>query len=217
MKPYTPIILVMSSFILFTSAYIHATKGNREGITNPANYLVLMGDSILNNANYVPIGSSVLDVLELTSNETLCTAKDGARISGLPAQLDLLPSSLNKTTTRIFISAGGNDLLLQPDIDPTTLFATYLTFLRSLKAKLGSVSIYLLNLYLPSNPRFHQPPYPDKVSQWNNLLVQHSNDVGRTYQVVDIYSLLNSPTDFVADVEPSVSGAAKIAKAISLA
>jgi hypothetical protein len=87
-------------------------------------------------------------------------------------------------------------------------------FLKALRTKLGSAKINILNLYLPSNPRYQS--YKTSVEQWNQLINQSSSKVGEMYNVIDLYGLLTSPDDFVYDIEPSESASDKIAYLIYL-
>ena len=54
-----------------------------------------------------------------------------------------------------------------------------MNFIKSLKAKLGSVKINILNLYLPSNPRYQA--YQPSIKTWNQLLEDSSNKIGEMY------------------------------------
>jgi hypothetical protein len=87
-------------------------------------------------------------------------------------------------------------------------------FLNALEARLGSVKVNILNLYLPSSadPRFKI--YRENVQQWNQLLEENSTKIGRIYNIIDIYPLLTSADDFVKGIEPSVIASPKIANAI---
>jgi adenylate kinase len=87
-------------------------------------------------------------------------------------------------------------------------------FLKALRTKLGSVKINILNLYLPSNPRYQT--YKTSIEQWNQLIQSSSNKVGEMYNVVDLHALLKIPDDFVYDIEPSESASDKIAYLIYL-
>lgn len=205
------IIIFISIVIIFSCAYIKSLK---EGLTNN-NYIILMGDSVLNNSNYVPEGKSVYDNLKTKLNNVLNVAKDGATINDLYLQLDEIPIELNNTETYIFISAGGNNILnKQNNTDINQLFNSYLEFLNALRVKLSNVQINILNLYLPANPRFQS--YKKSIDQWNNLINKNSSKVGNMYNVIDINSLLTTSSDFVYDIEPSESGSEKIANIIYL-
>ena len=124
----------------------------------------------------------------------------------------------NNTNTYIFISAGGNDILNKRTELSTTeirrLFDSYMEFLKALRTKLGSAKINILNLYLPSNPRYQS--YKTSIDQWNQLINQSSSKIGEMYNVIDLHGLLTSPDDFVYDIEPSESASDKIAYLIYL-
>lgn len=210
----TILIIIISLVIIFSCAYFKSLK---EGLTNN-NTVILIGDSVLNNANYVPEGNSVYDYLKKKLSKVINLAKDGATINDLYTQLDKVPVELNNTDTYIFISAGGNDILnTRTELtsnDIRRLFDRYMDFLKSLRAKLGSTKINIVNLYLPSNPRFQS--YKSSIDQWNQLIKQNSNKIGAMYNVVDFHALLTSPDDFVYDIEPSESASNKIANLIAL-
>ena len=210
----TILIIIISLIIIFSCAYFKSLK---EGLTNN-NAVILMGDIVLNNANYVPSGKSDYDYLKQKLNKVINLAKDGATINDLYTQLDKIPVDLNNTDTYIFISAGGNDILNKrtelTSNEIRHLFDKYIDFLKALRAKLGSTKINILNLYLPINPRFQS--YKTSIDQWNQLINKYSNKIGEMYNVVDLQSLLTTPEDFVYDIEPSESASNKIANLITL-
>ena len=211
MKYLKFIIIFVSIVIIFSCA---CYKSLKEGLTNNNN-IILMGDSVLNNSNYVPEGKSVYDNLKTRLNNILNVAKDGATINDLYLQLDEIPIELNSSETFIFISAGGNNILnKQTNTDINQLFNSYMDFLNALRVKLSNVKINILNLYLPANPRFQS--YKKTIDQWNNLINKNSSKVGEMYNVVDLNSLLTNTSDFVYDIEPSESGSEKIANIIYL-
>jgi len=212
---FTSILIILISIVVIFSCAFY--KSLKEGLTNN-DYVVLMGDSVLNNANYVSSGKAVADVLKTKISKVLNVSKDGATINDLYVQLDKIPNELNKSDTYIFISAGGNDILNKRSELTTTeiirLFNTYMDFLKALRAKLGSVKINIMNLYLPANPRYES--YRSSIDQWNKLIDQNSSKIGEMYNVVDLHSLLTKPEDFVYDIEPSESASEKIANMIYL-
>ena len=210
----TLFIIIISTIIILGCAYF---KSSREGLTNNDN-IVLIGDSILNNANYVPSGKSVFDILKTKTNNVLNVAKDGATIIELYEQLDKIPVELNKSETYIFISIGGNDILNKranlDSVELTKLFNNYMEFIKALRIKLGNTKINIMNLYLPSNPRYQS--YKSSIEQWNKLIETNSNKIGEMYNVIGLNNLLTSPQDFVYDIEPSESASEKIANLIYL-
>ena len=61
---YTFGIISVSIIIIFSCAYFHSlNKEIKEGLTNN-NKVILMGDSVLNNSNYVSSGKSVENILK---------------------------------------------------------------------------------------------------------------------------------------------------------
>ena len=210
----TLFIIIISIIIILGCAYF---KSLREGLTNNDN-IVLIGDSILNNANYVPSGKSVFDIIKTRTNNILNVAKDGATIIDLYEQLDKIPVELNKSETYLFISIGGNDILNKrvtlDSVEVTKLFNNYMEFLKALRIKLGNTKINIMNLYLPSNPRYQS--YKSSIDQWNKLIDINSNKIGEMYNVIGLNNLLTSPQDFVYDIEPSESASEKIANLIYL-
>jgi len=210
----TILIIIVSTLIIISCAYFKSLK---EGLTNN-DYIILIGDSVLNNSNYVASGKSVFDILKTKSNNVLNLAKDGATITDLYTQLDQIPIDLNKEETYIFISAGGNDILNKrsqlDNAEIMRLFNSYMDFLKALRAKLPSVKINIMNLYLPVNPRYQS--YKPSIDKWNQLIKQNSSKIGEMYNVINLDSLLKTPEDFVYDIEPSEIASEKIANVIYL-
>jgi lysophospholipase L1-like esterase len=213
-------IIIISIIIIVGCAYFKSLK---EGLTyNPVNNnnIVLIGDSVLNNSNYVPSKKSVVDILKtkITEKKVFDFAKDGATISDCYTQLDKIPIELNTTETYVFISAGGNDILNKrgqlTSAEIRKIFNDYMDFLKALRVKLSSANINILNLYMPSNPRYQA--YKTSIDQWNQLIKEYSSKIGEMYNVINIDTLLTSPEDFVYDIEPSVKASQKIANVIYL-
>jgi len=213
---YTFGIISVSIIVIFSCAYFHSLK-IKEGLTNN-NKVILMGDSVLNNSNYVSFGKSVVDILKTKTSNILNVSKDGGTINDLYSQLDKIPVDLNREETYIFISVGGNDILNKrsnlTSAEVTTLFNTYMEFLKAFRTKLGSTKLNIMNLYLPANPRYQS--YKQIIDFWNNLINKYSNGVGEMYNVIDLNSVLKSPNDFVYDIEPSELASEKIANLIYL-
>lgn len=214
------LIIIASVAIIIGCAYFNSLKEGislKEGLTNNK-HIVLIGDSILNNSAYVAKNKSVPELLKskMKSKDVTNVAQDGATIADLYGQLDKVPLDLNSPDTSVFISTGGNDILNKKiklnDSKLTKLVDNYMAFLKALRVKLGSAKIHVINLYLPSNPRYES--YKLTVDKWNTSLNERSNTVGELYNVVDIHSKLNSAGDFVYDIEPSETGSVKIADAI---
>ena len=164
---WSTLIIIVSIIIVVSCAFVKSLK---EGLTNNET-VVLLGDSVLNNANYVQTGDSVYDKLKQKLSNVENLAKDGATITDLYKQLDGLSIDLNKQSTYLFVSAGGNDILNKNIKDKNginNLFKSYLDFIKALKVKMNNVSINVLNLYVPTNPRYNN--YRPSIEQWNKLI-----------------------------------------------
>ena len=186
----------------------------KEGFSGNKNNIVLIGDSMLNNFNYVQ--TSIPELLKLKTQNVFNFAVDGSTIADCYTQLDKIPNALNTINTYVFISAGGNNILnARGQMDNAAinkLFTTYVTLIQSVKTKLPNVKINVLNLYLPTNPQYQS--YSTSIQLWNTLIQNRSEafSVG----IIDTNKLLTQSTDFIYDVEPSETGGAKIANAITL-
>lgn len=204
------IIIFLSILIIISCAYF---KGIKEGLTNNDN-IILIGDSVLNNSNYVSNGNSVYDILKTKTSNVFNYSKDGATISDCYEQLDKIPLELNNQNACVFISAGGNNILTSRNKMTSEniikLFDEYTELIKSVKTRLTNAKIYICNLYLPTNSRYQT--YKPAIEQWNKLISQNSSD----YNVIDLHGLLNTPEDFVYDIEPSEIGSKKIANIIYL-
>ena len=207
-------IIIISIIIIIGCAYFKSLK---EGLTN-INNIILIGDSILNNSNYVPSGKSVVDILKTKTQKVFNFAKDGATISDCYGQLDKISIELNKPETFVFISAGGNDILNKrgqlTSAEVRKIFNDYMDFIKALRVKLSNSKINILNLYMPSNPRYLS--YKTSIDLWNQLLKEYSSKIGEMYNVVNMDTLLTNPEDFVYDIEPSEIASQKIAEVIYL-
>jgi hypothetical protein len=207
-------IIIISIIIIVGCAYF---KSFKEGLTNN-DTIVLIGDSVLNNSNYVPSGKSVVDVLKSKTQNVFDFAKDGATISDCYGQLDKISTDLNKSETYIFISAGGNDILNKrgqlTSAEIRKLFNDYMDFIKALKVKFTTAKINILNLYIPANPRYQS--YKSSIDQWNQLIKEYSSKIGEMYNVINLDTLLTTTGDFVYDIEPSELASQKIANVIYL-
>jgi hypothetical protein len=181
-----------------------------DAFTNNNKSIVLIGDSMLNNSNYVSQGESIPDLLsnKLVGSATVYNfAKDGATISDCYAQMDKIPFDSNST---IFLSCGGNNILNSrrqfSTNDVANLFAEYSRLLKSIKSRAPNASVYVLNLYTPASGLYKS--YIPTIDQWNQLLQDNASFLG--YQVLRTDNLLVSEEDFVYGVEPSFKGGKKM-------
>ena len=190
-------------------------NGTNDNGTN--DNIVLIGDSILNNSAYVSADKSVPDLLSKKMNGyTIYNfAKDGSTLNDCYTQLDKISLELNNSNTTIFLSCGGNNILNNlGTMDPksiTNLFNQYSELITSIKTRVPNASLYVLNLYYPTND--HYKSYRKTIEQWNTLLLDNASDL--KYTLIPISSLLVSDEDFAYNIEPSFKGGQKIVDVIS--
>jgi hypothetical protein len=92
MKNFKTLFIILVSVIIIVGCAFF--KSFKEGLTNnDDNYnFVLIGDSVLNNSNYVPSGKSVVDNLKTKTTKVFDFAKDGATIE------EIIPTFINNLT-----------------------------------------------------------------------------------------------------------------------
>jgi hypothetical protein len=100
-------------------------------------HVVLLGDSIFDNARYVPGGPSVLEHLRkaLPSGwQATLLARNGAGTAETGRQIDQLPAD----ATHLVVSVGGNDALDQSGLilhEPAESFAEVLSCLADIRER----------------------------------------------------------------------------------
>jgi hypothetical protein len=205
----------MGSFLIFflMFLFIVARVDGFNNITNNIthNTIILLGDSMLNNSNYVQ--QSIPQMLLMKTPNVLNLATDGSLINGCYSQINKIPIELNNSNSYMFISVGGNNILnTKGTVDTSvihTLFNEYMALLQFIKTKLPTVILTVLNLYLPTNSQYKS--YADYVHIWNSLIQTNAYTL---YNVIDTNNLLTQSADFIYGIEPSEIGGEKIANAI---
>lgn len=193
-------------------------------------HVVLLGDSIFDNAAYVAGGPDVithlLELLPEAWNATLA-AIDGSVIADVPAQLRRLP----RGSTHLVLSMGGNDALGHIDIldrragsvaEVLDLLATIRSrFEMEYRDVLGQV----LRIGLPVTVcTIYEGALPDAALQrraatalthFNDAILRSAFELGAG--VIELRLVCRSPDDYANPIEPSVRGGARIAAAIASA
>jgi hypothetical protein len=228
MKHFYLYILLLCFIIIAVSSFTHYYKYYvlREPFGNSNNKsdktYILLGDSIIKNNSYVKNGKGIDDILnEKTSGNTKCYAKDESTIVDIYSQLDSIPSDLNKESTTIFLSVGGNDILNnyadkevsikdKKVLDP--IFNAYKTLIKSIQTKMNDSKLVLLDIYYPTNIKLAQ--YKPILEEWNKLIADFAST--NNLQVINISNILIESTDFTLNIEPSETGGEKIANNILL-
>lgn len=218
------IIVIFVSICIYKQQQIRNTKipiqniGLQEGLTNKSNdssTIILIGDSIINNNNYIfTQGKSVPDLIKAEHSDTYLFAKDGAIITDCYSQIELIPESNNDKNTYIFVSAGGNNILSSRGSLSSEMieafFQQYTTLVNSLKSSFPNTQIYLLNLYYPLDSRFKN--LYQYIDIWNTLLSEFAEN--SMLKVIQTNKFMLKSTDFTNAIEPSETGGKKIANAI---
>jgi hypothetical protein len=192
-------------------------------------HIALLGDSIFDNAAYVPGGPDVVTQLRgmLPAGwSASLLAVDGAVIDGVWRQLAKLPSD----ATHLVVSAGGNDALGHSDLlerratsSPQVLGwladavdgfeARYRRMLDALLARrlpLTLCTIYNGNLGQPV-----QRLATTALAVFDDVILRLATE--RSLPVIELRQVCNAPSDYANPIEPSVQGGAKIARAVALA
>lgn len=206
---YLFIFFVVSFFFIFIFNY-----NLKETMTNN-DMIVLIGDSILNNNIYVPLGKSVADNIKLLhGNNVIIGAKDSATIDTCYYQLNNI---INSENYHLFISIGGNDILNNSyeklDKNKNDEFEKikekYIELINFIKKKYPKPKIYLFNLYYPTDEKYKK--YKNIINQWNKMISSFDKN---EFKILKLDEILNKSSDFTHGIEPSTIGSEKIAKLI---
>jgi hypothetical protein len=213
------IVIAVSTFTHYYKYYVLKESFGNNKIDKT---YVLLGDSIIKNNSYVKNGKGIDDILnEKTNGNSNCYAKDESTIVDVYSQLDSIPSELNKKTTTIFLSVGGNDILnnyadKEVSIKDTKvlepIFNGYKTLIKSIQTKMNESKLVLLDIYYPTNIKIAQ--YKPILQEWNKMISDFASI--NNLQVIKISNILIDSTDFTLNIEPSESGGEKIADNILL-
>lgn len=189
-------------------------------------HLALLGDSIFDNARYVPGGPSVIDHVRSHLPEpwrASLLAIDGDVVRGVASQLARLPADVS----HLFISVGGNDALghsgiladaRRPAADGFARLAAiqeqfaagYREMLRTAIALRKPVAVCTIYDAVPGLPR----EAVLALSIFNDAILRAAFDAG--LPVIDLRRICDEGRDYSAmsPIEPSAIGGLKIAHAI---
>jgi hypothetical protein len=190
-------------------------------------HVVLLGDSILDNAAYTAGGPAVIRHVQQQLPEgwrTTLNAIDGSTTDDIDSQLASLPAD----ASHLLLSVGGNNALMCAEVldTPVTSSAQALLLLhdiaRDFEAAYRSVVKACLGLQLPLvvctiyHGNFPDPNYQQRVvvalTVFNDVIIRIA--VEHRLNVIDLRFVCTSPDDYANPIEPSATGGAKIARAI---
>jgi hypothetical protein len=190
-------------------------------------HLILLGDSIFDNARYVPHGQSVIDHVrrELPAgHKASLHAVDGARTVHIAGQLESIPAD----ASHLIVSIGGNDALaFSSEIladTPTThlgalerlagiraaFHANYTAMLRTLLALKKHLTLCTVYDAIPVLTPLHKTG----LALFNDIILHEAFRHGLS--VVDLRLVCRDASDYspTSPIEPSATGARKIARAL---
>jgi hypothetical protein len=208
-----------------------ALMGARTGFAkepSPMNHVVLLGDSVFDNAAYVSGGPDVVTQLRQRLPRgwrATLLARDGSMIAGITSQLARLPAD----TSHLVISVGGNDalgyasILNAPSNSVSDSLAQLALVQKRFRADYASMIGAILRHGLPTVLcSIYDPRYPDPARrQVSTTALAIINDpiireaVQHGLPLLDLRAICDHDSDFANPIEPSVQGGWKIAGAIA--
>jgi hypothetical protein len=190
-------------------------------------HLVLLGDSILDNAPYVPGRPAVIDQVRnrLPGGwRATLIARDGSVITDVHRQLERLPDD----ASHLVVSVGGNDVLGEIGIlqEPVATVGEGLRLLAEVRDRFDDDYHRLMQAIrdrgLPTTVcTIYNPCSPDETLQreavaalglFNDGIIGHARKF--KLPVIDLRAICTEVADFANPIEPSSTGGAKIAQAI---
>ena len=186
-------------------------------------HIILLGDSIFDNAAYVAGGPAVIDQVRQnlpTGWQASLLAVDGDTAAGALRQLQRLPVD----ATHLVLSVGGNDALnCLPQLDaPASNLKQGLAKLSRLKSEFKiSYQMLIKDLLGLSRPLLvctiydHVPGLPPELATalgiFNDVILREA--IRNRLPVLDLRMICTEHSDYsvVSPIEPSSQGGAKIA------
>jgi len=213
-------IFILLCFILAVSYWNTYSSNFKEHFKSEEKTFLLLGDSILKNDAYVSKGESVDSILvERTNGKTTSLALDNSKIVDVYSQIDKIPENLNTSSTTVFLSVGGNDILsyyVDQSNDPSetnflgVMLKAYENLIKSIQTKVPNANIVLLDIYYPNNITYKR--YHSIINEWNKMLYNYASK--NNLSVLKISGVLTQPDDFSFGFEPSAIGSRKLVDAI---
>lgn len=189
-------------------------------------HIALLGDSIFDNAAYVPNGPAVIDHLRrilLADGRATLLARDGDVVADIADQLTDLPQDVS----HLVLSVGGNDALAVADVDSFPA-GTVNDALRHLtRIRLDFLSGYrkmlrrLIDLELPLAVCTVYEAIPGLTAELQTALCVFNDSIIREalaarLPIIDLRNVCTQPGDYseISPIEPSGEGGRKIAQSI---
>jgi hypothetical protein len=191
-----------------------------------ARHVVLLGDSIFDNAAYVGGGPDVVAQLRAALPagwKATLLAVDGAVVTGVDRQLARLPPDAGL----LVLSVGGNDALGESHLlrQPAGTVADAVGLLRQAQLRFARNYAALLDkiaatgipaaactIYDANFPPPEGPVVTSALALFNDAITRAV--FKRSLGLIDLRLICNEPGDYANPIEPSVQGGAKIVSAI---
>lgn len=193
-------------------------------------HIVLLGDSIFDNAPYVPAGMAVADHLRAClapHDRASLLARDGSELDDVAAQLPGL-AALSEPPTRLVLSCGGNDVLgllgamhgpVASVLEAVELLAAWqrdfrAAYCRMLGAVLATgLPLTVCTIY-DAVPGL-SPGLRTALAVFNDVIIREA--ASRGLALLDLRLVCTEPQDYAAcsPIEPSAQGGRKIAQALA--
>lgn len=191
------------------------------------NHVVLLGDSIFDNAAYVKNGQDVRSQLQAIFTpdwRVTLVAVDGSTTDNIAAQVKRLPPD----ATHLILSIGGNDALLQMGLLKTRVQSVFeaVALMTKINADFNQRYAAMLEVLLarkfPLTLCTIYSPHLSNLDQrytamtalmlYNDAIIRAA--VSHRLPLLDLRFVCTEDADFIHEIEPSAAGGAKIAAAI---
>lgn len=190
-------------------------------------HIVLLGDSIFDNAAYVRDNPDVIAQLREKLPDTwsgTLRAIDGNKINDVYEQLKELPQD----ATHIILSIGGNNalscigILSEKVTSSAEVFSKLADLSEEFEQQYQKLLQKILSLHLPTavctiyNPNFPEREYQrigvSALTIFNDVIIRQAFEKG--IPLIDLRLTCNEPKDYANAIEPSAAGGEKIVNAI---
>lgn len=198
----TFILLIICIYFYF---YKYFYKFVFESFENSSTY-ILLGDSILNNSNYVNENENIESIFINQNENVINLAKDNANLYTMEFQLNELNDLPINSTDIIVLSVGGNDLLANRNINDLKI--QYTSLLNQIKTAYPYNEIILLDIYYPDEKNYKN--YNEIITQWNNFILSLKDKQVK----IALISEIISQDDLIFNIEPSSLAGQKIVNLI---
>jgi hypothetical protein len=190
-------------------------------------HIVLLGDSIFDNASYVQDGPDVIAQLRMKIPDTwkaTLNAVDGSKINDVYSQLEKLPPD----ATHFVLSVGGNNalscigILNERVASSAEVFCKLADISEQFEEQYQKLLQKILSLRLPTTIcTIYYPRYGDRMYQrigvagltiFNDVIIRQAFQSG--IPLIDLRLTCSESRDYANPIEPSVAGGEKIVNVI---